>query len=246
MPFRHGKTTGIAIGGFNASPFFNNFDTGRSLSVHDVTPFESEAKQYAAGIQEGSLSLSGFYDSNLAGVGAEELLNTLRELEQDIPVTVALDGGMVVGRNARICNALHTNYTITAPTQDMVSAKAEFVVDGGARFAKVLNAYAPISGTVVTGAAADYGTTDVIAGSANGFATIHPIANTRSAAVQVKIQQSTDNSVWVDHATVNVPAGSTTGIYAPTTGTNLRYVRALITPTAGTGSATIVVAFARA
>lgn len=246
MPFRHGKTTGIAIGGFNASPFFNSFDTGRSLSVHDVTPFESEAKQYAAGIQEGTLSLSGFYDSNAAGLGAEELLDALRVAEVDVPVTVALDGGMVIGRNARIVNALHTNYTITSPAQDMVSAKAEFVVDGGARFAKILHAYAPITGSVITGAAADYGIVDVIAGSANGFATIHPIANTRSASVQVKIQASADNSVWVDHATVTVPAGSTAGIYTPTTGTNLRYVRALITPTAGTGSATIVVAFARA
>lgn len=244
MPFRHGKSTGVLLGGFNASPYFNNFDAGRSLSVHEVTPFESEAKVYAAGIQEGTLSLSGFYDVGPTGTSADELLQTLRDLEQDFPATIALDGGTVVGRNCRICNVLHTNYTITAPTQDMVSAKAEFVVDGGQRFGKILSAKAPITATY-TGAAADYGTTDWLA-SSNGFATIHPIANTRSTATEVKIQQSADNSVWVDHATVSVPAGSTTGIYAPTTGTNLRYVRALITPAAGTGSATIVVAFARA
>lgn len=245
MVFRHGKTTGVVIGGFNASPFFNTFDAGRTLSVHDVTVFESEAKQYAAGIQEGSLSLSGFYDSNVAGVGAEELLDALRTSEADFPVTVAMDGGLVVGRNARIANVLNSSYTITSPAQDMVTAKAEFVIDGGQRFAKILSAKAPITATY-TGAAADYGTVDVVAGSANGFAAIHPIANTRSTATEVKIQQSADNSIWVDHGTVNVPAGSTTALYIPTTGTNLRYVRAVITPVTGTGSATIIVAFARA
>lgn len=244
MPFRHGKSTGVYIGGFNASPFFNSFDAGRTLGVHDVTPFESEAKQYAAGIQEATLSLSGFYDVGPVGTSADELLETLRSLEQEVPVTVALDGGMVVGRNARIANTLHTNYAVTSPTQDMVTAKAEFTVSGAQRFAKILSAKAPITATY-TGAAADYGTTDWLATS-NGYATIHPIANTRSTATEVKIQQSADNSVWVDHATVSVPAGSTTGLYTPTTGTNLRYVRALITPAAGTGSATIVVAFARA
>lgn len=244
MVFRHAKSTGIVLGGFNASPFFNSFDTGRSLSVHDVTAFESESKSYAAGIQEGTLSLSGFYDVGPAGTSADELLETLRTLEADFPATVALDGGLVVGRNARIANVLSSGYTINSPTADMVSSKAEFVVDGGARFAKILSAKQPITATY-TGAAADYGTTDWLT-SSNGYATIHPIANTRSTATEVKIQQSADNSVWVDHATVSIPAGSTTGIYAATTGANLRYVRALITPAAGTGSATIVVAFARA
>lgn len=249
MPtFRHGKTTGVYLDGQNLSPYFNSQDSNRTADTHDVTAFESEAKEYIIGQSDGTMSLSGFYDSNVAGTGAEELLENLRLTETEFPATIFLDGGVVVGRACRMAKVFNTSYSISTPTSDVASAKADLTVDGGIRYGKCLNAKAPITG-VVTGAAADYGvaspTGDWLA-SSNGFAHIHPIANTRTTATEVKIQQSADNSVWVDHATVSIPSLSRAGVAVATTGTNLRYVRALITPAAGTGSATIVVAFARA
>lgn len=247
--FRHGKTTGVYLAGFNASPFFNSFETARTVETHETTPFESEAKSYSAGLNDGTMALSGFYDLNgVAGTSGDELLQALYVAEADFPASVFLDGGVVVGRTCRMATVIKSGYSISAPVGDMVTTKADLVVDGGVRYGKCLNAKAPVTGTV-TGAAADFGAAAPAGDwntSSNGVAHIHPVDNTRSAAVEVKIQHSTDNSVWVDHATYSIPAGNTTGVAIPTTGANLRYVRALITPVAGTGSATIIVAFARA
>lgn len=250
MPtIRHGKTTGVYLAGFNASPFFNSFETARTIDTHETTPFESESKTFSAGLNDGSASLSGFYDTNLTGTGGDDLLQALYVAEADYPMSVFLDGGVVVGRACRMANVLSSSYAISAPVGDMVTTKADLLVDGGVRYGKCLNAKAPVTNAVVTGAAADFGaaapTGDWLA-SSNGLAHIHPVDNTRSTATEVKIQQSADNSIWVDHATYSLAAGNTTGVVVPTTGTNLRYVRALITPVAGTGSATIIVAFARA
>ncbi|WP_411721493.1 hypothetical protein [Mycetocola sp.] len=244
MPFRHGKATGVYLAGQNCSPYFNSADVGRTVETHDATPFESEAKQYIAGMADGTISLSGFYDSNVAGTGAEELLQGLRDSDAEFPASLFQDGGVAVGRACRMGSVYNTSYNITSPTSDVVSAKADLTVNGGVKYGKCLNAKAPIT-ALVTGAASDYGTVDWLT-STGGWAHVHPIDNTRSTNTEVKIQQSADNSVWVDSATVNVAAGNRTGVRVATTGTNLRYVRALITPVAGTGSATIIVAFARA
>jgi Domain of unknown function (DUF6385) len=247
MPARHGKTTGVYLAGFNASPFFNSFESARTVDTHETTPFESEAKQYSAGLNDGTASLSGFYDVNaVAGTSGEELLEALYVAETDFPMSVFLDGGVVIGRNCRMANVLKSSYTVSAAIGDMISTKAELTVDGGVRFGKCLHAKAPITTAVINGASSDFTATDWQA-SANGFAHIHPIANTSSHPIDVKVQHSADNSIWVDHATVSVPAGSKAPIVANTTGANLRYVRAVITPNAAaTGSATIIVAFARA
>jgi hypothetical protein len=246
MPFRHGKATGVYVGNMNASPVFNSFDVARTVDTHDVTGFESEAKSYIAGQADGTLTLSGFFDVQaVAGTGIEEQLATLRDSEAEFPTTIFLDGGVVVGRQVRMASTLQTAYNIASPATDVATASMDLQADLGVRFGKCLHARAAVTGSVITGTACDFGTTDWLATS-NGFAHIHVTDNTRSAAVEVKIQQSADNSVWVDHATYSVTASTKPAVTIPTTGTNLRYARVLITPTAGTGSATIVVAFARA
>jgi len=245
---RHGKTTGVYLAGFNASPFFNSYESARTVDTHETTPFESNDKTYSVGLNDGTASLSGFYDVAAAGLGGDELLDALYNQGADFPMSVFLDGGVVVGRAARMAQVNQTSYAVSAAVGDMITTKADLTVDGGIRYGKCLNAKAPITGTV-TGAPADFGLPGGLGDfldTANGFAHIHPIANTRNTATDVKIQQSADTSVWVDHATFSVPAGSTAAVAIPTTGANLRYVRALITPVAGTGSATIIVAFARA
>ncbi len=243
MAFRHGKATGVYLAGMNCSPFFNSADIGRTVETHETTAFEQDAKSYIAGIADGTIGLSGFLDSSVTGEGAEELLEGLRNSVAEFPASIFQDGGVGVGRACRMGNVYNTSYSISSPATDVVTAKADLTVDGGILYGKCLNAKTPITGTV-TGAAADYGTTDWNA-SSGGFAHIHPIANTRSTATEVKIQHSSDNSVWVDTATFSVPTLSKAAVRVATTGTNLRYVRALITPAAGTGSATIIVAFAR-
>lgn len=249
MPtFRHGKATGVYLDGQNLSPYFNSVDVNRTIETHETTGFESDAKTFIAGIQDGTIALSGMYDSNVAGTGAEELLETLRNSGVDFPATIFQDGGVTIGRQCRVATVLNTSYNITSPVGDVVSAKADLQVDGGVRFGKCVMDKQNITGSVVTGTAADYGaaapTGDFLA-STGGVANIHPIANTRDQPIQVKIQHSADNSVWVDTMTVTIPTGSRAGVIATHALSNLRYVRALITPTAGNGSANIVIGFAR-
>ncbi len=244
MAIRHGKTAGVILAGFNASPFFNSFESARTIDTHETTPFESDAKTYFAGLNDGTISLSGFYDTGATGVGGDELLDALLQTDNDFPASVFLDGGVVVGRACRMAAVNQSSYNISAPVGDMVTTKADLTVDGGVRYGKCINGKTQFSSSVVTGAACDYGTTDFNS-SVGGWVNIHPIENTRSTNINIKVQHSADNSVWVDTATVFVAGGSLVGSTTATTGTNLRYVRALITPSAGTGNATVVVAFAR-
>lgn len=248
MPtFRHGKTTGVYISNLNVSPFFNSADVARTVDTHETTAFESEAKTYQAGINDGTIGLSGLYDSSATGTGADELLESLRAAEADFPASIFMDGGVAVGRACRMGAVLNSSYSVSSAVGDLVSAKADFQVDGGVRYGKCLNAKTPISG-VVTGASSDYGAaapTGDFNSSVGGFAHIHAIDNTRSTATDVKVQHSSDNSVWVDIGQYTLATATKVGLTIPTTGTNLRYVRTLITPVAGTGSATIIIAFAR-
>ena len=75
---------------------------------------------------------------------------------------------------------------------------------------------------------------------------LHVTANDRSATVDVKIQHSTDDSVWADLITfTQVGVGAETAEAKTVSGTVNRYVRAARTVAAGTGSITYAVGFAR-
>jgi hypothetical protein len=242
MPtFRHGKNTVVLLDGTNASEFFNETTTNRSVETSETTSFGSGAKTYIAGLKDGTLSLSGMFDGTTGAI--DSILNSLAGSATDSVVTVGLEGN-TVGTMTHMVGVQQTSYEVTSPVSDVVSVSAEFQADGGLDSGRLL---AP--GTVVATATTTLGTSvDNAAATTNGgVGHVHVTANANNGTTTIKVQHSTDNSTWVDlitFSTVATTVKSAQRVEVAAGTTVNRYLRSQII-TAGTGSITTSVAFAR-
>jgi len=242
MPtFRHGKNTIVLLDGYDASSYFNESTTSRSIETSETTSFGSSAKTYIAGLKDGTLSLSGMFDGSTNAI--DSIFNSIAGSATDSIVTVGLEGS-TIGTIAHMVGVQETSYEVTSPVADVVTVSAEFQADGGLDSGRVL---APA--TVVTTATTTNNTSvDNAAATTNGgVGHVHVTANANNGTTTIKVQHSTDNSTWVDLITFSTIATTVTAArrVEVAAGTTVnRYLRAQIT-TAGTGSITTSVAFAR-
>lgn len=240
--FRHGKLTRVFMNGRDASPYLNSAEVSVGVDTKETSAFGTKDKSYIPGIREQSISVGGMFDGTIGAL--DEFMSTLHDQDGPYPTTLFYDAGVAVGRVCRLADVRQTSYDRSSPVDDIVSMSGELQVEGNAIFGYVLNNEATVASAVITGASVDNGPST--ASTRGGKLHIHIPVNTRSTAVAVKVQTSTDNSVWTDVMTTNVTPGQVGGICVnQTTGAVGRYTRALITPTAGTGSAVIIVAFGR-
>lgn len=253
MSFRHGKSTALFLDSLDASPYFNTADNGRTLSTAEVTAFGAQGKAYIAGLEDATFNASGFFDGAVGQI--DDRLNVLTTAGNAYACTYCPDGGAVIGRLARVFDIINTTVGVSSPVANATALKLSAQVTGGADWGRVLNNQTQLSATT-TLAGVDWGATG--ASTLGGQMNVHVTFNTRSTAIDVKVQHSTDNSVWTDLAGAQqtVPAGvavdGTHPFGQPTAyvintaaiAVN-RYLRAVITPTAGTGAISAVVAFAR-
>lgn len=252
MTLRHGKSTSVLIGSLDASIYLNNADFPISISTAEVTTFRTgDAKSYIPGHADATASFSGFYDGAVGTISP--VLYAMADVQDgtSYPVTYCPDGGAAVGRNAELAAVLLTGINTSSPVASATTIKVDGQATGGAAGGKVLNGDTTLTSATITGTTVD----DGAATGNGGVAHIHVPLNSRTASVDVKVQHSTNGTTWVDLAQQTVPAGvavsGTTPFGQPTAyrltvaGTINRYVRALITPTAGSGSYIAVVALAR-
>jgi hypothetical protein len=252
MTFRHGRQTALLLDTLNASAYFNNADAARTMDTADVTTFGAQARSYIAGAEDGTFTADGFFDGAIGLV--DDRLWALGNASIPYAVTYAPDGGLVIGRQARLFTLLQTEVNHSMPVTDAVKLKLDGQITAGADWGKILHPDTLLSSTVSTGAGVDWGAASTNGGELH----IHVVLNSRSTTTAVKIQHSVDNTTFVDvtGGSQTVPIGSaiagptpfgspTSYILYPPAGTLNRYLRAVITPTAGTGNITVVVAFAR-
>ena len=64
MAFVHGKGTKVHVNAVDFSQYFNNVDVTKTADVAETTNFGSSgAKSYIAGEDDGTFSLTGFFDA---------------------------------------------------------------------------------------------------------------------------------------------------------------------------------------
>jgi hypothetical protein len=251
MSFRHGKSTALFLAHINATPYFNTGDFSRSIAAAETTTWGNDDKTFIPNMGDATFSASGFFDGDVGKV--DRTLFALGEALAAYPVTYCPDGGAIVGRNARLAALLQTELSNSSPISSAVTLQLSAQASGGGKFGQILNGTAPGASAVITGTTVDSG---YIGGtSLGGIVNIHITHNNRSAGNSVKVQHSTNGTVWTDLAEQVVPAGvaidathpfgQPTAYQLTVAGTINRYVRALITPTAGTGTFVAVVALAR-
>lgn len=240
MP-KHGKDTKILLGAVDVSGFFTSYDSTGSVESHETTTFGKQRKTRIPGLADGSATMQGLWDGAVLAI--DEILSATLGVAGQI-LTAGRNGLAAIGDRAELLKALHSNYQRTSPVNDVVSLSATLEGDGGLDNGVVLH---PLAAEVATGTSANV---DHGAATANGgVAHLHVTAKAGTApTLQVKVQHSVDNSVWVDlvtFATLNDVLGAERVEVAAGTTVN-RHTRAQRT-IGGTGgpSWTHAVAFAR-
>lgn len=242
MAFIHGKNAQFLHGVYNLSPFLNDGSASESVETAETTTFgaASSAKTYIVGLKDGTLSLSGLFDGSASGV--DEIFAASIGSDALAPLSF-FPAGDTLGNRVTLAQAKTTSYDVSSPVGDVVSVKYDAQADGGLDHGVSLAALTSISATT-TGTADDN-----TASTANGgLAQLHVTVNTRSAAATIKIAHSADNITFADLATFTVvPTVTTTSerVVVATATTVNRYLRAVNTLTAGSGSITYQVSFAR-
>jgi hypothetical protein len=240
MAFIHGKSSQVLHGAYNLGAFLNDASASADVEVSETTSFGSSAKTYLVGLRDGTVSASGMFDGAAGAV--DEVLSASIGSDTLAPVTIGYNG-TTLGNRVTILKAKTTSYEVSTPVGDVVAVSYSAQADGGLDQGVSLAALASVSATT-TGSSHDNS-----ASSANGgVAQLHVTVNTRDADATIKIQHSADDSTFADLATFTVVATTvvTSERVIVSSGTTVnRYLRAVNTLSAGTGSITYQVSFAR-
>lgn len=240
MAFVHGKNSRLLLHSVAFSGFLRAFERGTEVEMADSTTFGVEGHTFIPGLEQGTLSLDGLLDNTVTAGGQDETLDTALQAAAGSVITAAVNG-FTLGNRVFMIDARETNYAVTSPVGDVVNFNAswqsEGQVDHGVALHDLTAETATANGTGVDNAALSTG---------GASASLHVTANTRSTSTTFKVQHSTDNSTYVDLITFAVVGTNVkTAEKLAVSGTVNRYLRAIWTLTAGTGSITFAVAAAR-
>lgn len=247
MVFTHGTNARIWMDGFAASVYLEDVSADGKIDKAETSTLSDTAKTYIPGLEDGTIKMKGFFDVNTVSPTStfEAFLNTHRRTS--FPVTYFPNGGLTISSPAVIFTGFLMNYQIDASVKDAVQGKVEYQSSTGLQAAKVLT----VDGARTATDADGEGRIDGLAGSANGAIAVLSVSRVLGTlpTLDVKLQHSTDDSVWVD-----IPSGAfaqktaVTGVtaqYLSIPGTINRYVRAVWTIAGTTPSFTFNIALRR-
>lgn len=247
MAFLHGKSTRIALQGYDLTAFASGVDTAFERQTSETTTFGNDSRTYVVGLGDGSMSVSGFFDG--ADDSQDEQVFATLGTEDGAHLMVVPNGDGGPGTAAMFLKGDTSSYEIATPVDDVVSFTLEVQGDGGA-FGGVTLHPAPTGGWYAVSAAdnTDAGAVDGSASSSDGAtAQLHVVSNTLDGNLVVTVEDSADDAVFTSLAAfTTVSAATTTAEQVTATGTVERYVRVNIDASAATtGAARIAVAFRR-
>ena len=242
MPtFRHGKNVNIFIDEYDFSTYFNNVSASTNIDTAETSAFGTTAKSYVVGHRDGTVSLSGMFESTTS-TGTDQFFASALGSATKIKLIVAPEGHSN-GAGAIMLQADDTSYEVSSAIADIVQASAEFQSTDAVEHGKILSSGATVSATG-NGTGVDNGASTANGGA--GFLSV-PV-NTRNGTIAGKIQHSADNSTFADLVTFTTVTSTqkTSQRVEVASGTTVnRYLRVNYTVAGSTGSATPVVAFTR-
>lgn len=228
----HGKGTVVLGDEVALTGYLNQVQVSKSAQAVNVTTFGNDDKVFIAGVEEGTISLSGLFDA----AGSDTELHGALGAASGKLLTVGVDG-LTVGNRVSVAQAREASYSLQNPSNDAVRLNASFTCDGGVRSGVSLHALEAETAT------ADFASVDNGDSTANGGVGYLHVTAFTGTDVTIKIQDSADDAAWADLISFSSVTGVTQerSIVA---GTVDRYVRAQISGGTFT-SVTFAVAFAR-
>lgn len=246
MAFAHGSSTVVLVNEKVVSTEVSGWTMSHSRAMSEVTTVGQAAGQAGAsfvpGLTSGSLALRGPQDSAHTGGLTKEITDAVG-VDNAFLCTCLPEGPTVVGKPAFFALADLSEHAIDASVADAVSMTMSAQADESVELGWVLHELAAKTadgnGTVV-----DRGASPLTPTTRGAVAAIHVTAFTGLTTATIKVQHSTDNSVWADLATFTAVTAIGWERVKVADGTTVnRYLR-VVTDVTGSGSVTFLVAVA--
>jgi hypothetical protein len=248
----HGKSTRVLVNGRDLSGILNVASSGISVDAADVTVFTSGAKEYQAGLVDGTMGLEGFVDLD-PDVPAGVILSLQERLASWIGAKgnalVYPAGTDAVGSPGRACEFYETTLDQESPVDGVATLSVELQATDGIQVVRSLQ---PLVARTATGNGSNDDSAIAGGTALGGKAHLHVTAGSLAGTtLVVKVQGSADGSTgWADlvtFATVNgaatfVPASEAKSWAAGAAGSTPRYLRAAWTLAGTSPSFTFTVA----
>lgn len=228
------QTTGVIfVNGFDLSETLKSIEETADVNMLDNTNFTNTgAKTFQPGLNERRVSGEGYfaYNSSDDGFSIDKLYSDAFDSSATRLLTYCTEGAVTVGDIAVMMNTKQASYSVNQIPGELIMVNFEAVASA----ATGLNPYARgvwLMSQTVTGAV-NGSTYDNAAGSTGYLAQIH---NTNAdGTATVKVQHSTNGTVWADLIDFGAFAALTADQSFDTAASVNRYVRAIVTAIGGT------------
>jgi hypothetical protein len=235
------KGLSVYMNGVSLGCALTSLDATAETEALDSTTLCQNARTYAAGLKNGTVSASGIWNYDTTNKDEiDDVFKAAYDAGTENVLTATL-AAIAVGVDTIMANGCQTNYTVEIANGQLIIVNAEFQATSGINYGKVLF-NAAVNNTTTNGTSVDNS-----ASSSNGGLFQAHIINPSQLGGSIKLQHSSDNSNWVDvtggSITFSASSATAQAQYKEVTGTINRYVRAVGAATGGT--VTFVAAFAR-
>lgn len=243
MAFVHGRTADVYIDGIDWTCYLNQASASNSVEAAETTTFCKDSKTYIPGLADGTISISGFFDST-----ADAAIVTKLQSATNPVVTLIYGGngtltaGLPVTTGAGVVTSLETS----ASVGDVISMSAELQGSDWVRSGRLIGLGTTASATGNEATSHNNGA----ATSNGGYATLHIHTNTRgTTGVTYLLEDSADNNTFLPISgasfTVSGLSGTTEAQRITFSGTVRQYVRLAWTISGGSGNAKAVASYVR-
>lgn len=125
MTFVHGRHTFCSLDGSNISTYTKTTSWENNVETHDTTTYgpDREDRDYAAGLGNGKVTISGVYDDT-AVTGIDAVLQPLMDAKAAVEYILQVNG-TGSGKPQKSCNVIVSSFNISDPVDDMVTWTAE-------------------------------------------------------------------------------------------------------------------------
>lgn len=235
-----GKDSRILLHDFDHSTYLKNYDVGDDFDVLDTTAFLDSAQKVEAGLEKGKIALGGMFDVTNEAEFASRLAETTGRVATVAPV------GTAIGKRLYAASVKELAFKVGSQIGQLHVVTIDLTADeDGIDIGWSLHDVATAESASTNSASHD----NAAASTNGGVGFLHVVQNSRSTSTTIKIQSSSDNGgadPWADIITFTA-VGTTvkTSERVEVTGNVERYLRCISTLTAGTGTITYAVGFAR-
>jgi hypothetical protein len=245
MAFAHGSSTRVLVNEKEVSSEVSGWGMSHQRAVSEVTTVGQTAgaagAKFVPGLMSGTLTLRGPQDDDETAGLTKEITDAIGV--DNVFLATCLPDGVTIGKPAFFCVGDPTEWAIDATVTDAVGYTFGAAADESVEMGYVIHALAAetVDGN---GTAVDRGASPLTPTTRGAVAAIHVTAYAGLTSAAIKVQHSTDNSVWADLLAFTSVTAIGSERKSVATGTTVnRYLR-VVTDVTGSGSVTFLVAVA--